>query len=53
MNEVAMMTGVPAVQLQTEFGLSTADMGIPLEDIKDDYGFSMNDVRAYVAAEAP
>ncbi len=53
MNEVAQMSGIPAVQLQMEFGLSTQDMGMPLRDVKDAYGFTMDDVRIYVEAEAP
>ncbi len=49
MSQIAEGTGIPAETLAQTFGLSQADMDLPLKDIKDVYGFTMMDVRTYVA----
>ncbi len=51
MNQVAEGTGISADTLAEAFGLSPADMDAPLKDVKTAYGFSMYDVRAFVAEQ--
>lgn len=49
MNQIAEGTGIPVQTLAQTFGVSSADLDTPLKDLKDAGGFTMNDVRAYVA----
>lgn len=51
MNQIAEGTGIPADTLAQTFGLNSADMDTPLKEVKAVYGFSMWDVRAFVAAQ--
>jgi len=48
MQEIADTTGIPAKELQSAFGITEAEMALPLKDVKAVYGFTMEDVRAYV-----
>lgn len=52
MNEVAALYGIPAAELQAEFGLAADEMDTPLNTVKAIYGFSMDDVRSYAEANA-
>ena len=48
LNEVSEATGIPAEELTAAFGVPAGDLGLPLKDIKDTYGFTPEDVRAFV-----
>lgn len=50
MMEIAEGTGIPAEELRTQFGITEAEMELPLKDVKANYGFTMEDVRAWVEA---
>lgn len=49
MNQIAEGTGIPPTELAAAFGVSPAELDVPLKDLKDAGGFTMNDVRVYVA----
>lgn len=46
--EIADATGIPASELGAQFGVPEAAMGEPMKEIKDTYGFTPEDVRAWV-----
>ena len=46
--DIAAMTGIPLADFGAEWGVPAADLGLPMKDIKDAYGFSPEDVRAWV-----
>jgi polyferredoxin len=46
--EVSEATGIPGEELAATFGVPAEDLGLPIKDIKDTYGFTPEDVRAYV-----
>lgn len=48
MQEIADTTGIPAEELRSAFGITAAEMALPLKEVKGTYGFTMEDVRAYV-----
>jgi len=48
MAEIAEATGIPADEFSTTFGVPEEDLGEPMKDIKDTYGFSPDDVRVWV-----
>lgn len=48
MQEIAETTGIPAEELRTAFGITESEMALPLKEVKANYGFTMEDVRAYV-----
>jgi len=48
MQEIADTTGIPAEELQAQFGLTADEMALPLKEVKAVHGFTMEDVRAYV-----
>jgi len=48
MQEIAETTGIPAEELRSTFGITEAEMALPLKEVKAGYGFTMEDVRAYV-----
>jgi polyferredoxin len=50
--EVAQAFGVPLAELQAQFGVNDADTAVALKDIKDAYGFDMEQLRAFVAERA-
>ncbi|MBU4556741.1 MAG: 4Fe-4S binding protein [Actinobacteria bacterium] len=50
MREVSDASGIPAADLQSAFGVTEAEMDLPLKEVKNVHGFSMEDVRGYVAA---
>lgn len=49
MSQIAEATGIPANELQEAFAVPDEGMDVALRDAKTSLGFSMNDVRAYVA----
>ena len=46
--DIAAMTGIPLADFGARWGVPAADLGLPMKDIKDTYGFSPDDVRAWV-----
>ncbi len=48
--EVSAATGIPAEEFIAVFGVSTEELGLPLKDLKDKYGFTPEHVRAFVQA---
>ncbi len=46
--DIAAMTGIPLQDFTAEWGVPAEDLGLPLKDAKDIYGFSPEDVRAWV-----
>jgi len=46
--DIAAMTGIPLADFGAEWGVPTDALGLPMKDIKDAYGFSPEDVRAWV-----
>ena len=46
--DIAAMTGIPLADFGAGWGVPAADLGLPMKDIKDTYGFSPEDVRAWV-----
>ncbi|HEY5549433.1 MAG TPA: 4Fe-4S binding protein [Coriobacteriia bacterium] len=48
--EVAVATGLPAAEFMSRFGVSEADMALPMKDIAERYGFDVHtDVREFVS----
>jgi NAD-dependent dihydropyrimidine dehydrogenase PreA subunit len=52
LNEVTEATGITGADFTAEFGVPAKELGSPLKDIKDTYGFTPEDVRAFVEARA-
>ncbi|MDO8987830.1 MAG: hypothetical protein Q7V14_06375, partial [Coriobacteriia bacterium] len=50
MREVSDASGIAAEDLQSTFGITEAEMDLPLKEVKNAHGFSMEDVRGYVGA---
>ncbi len=46
--DIAAMTGIPLADFGAEWGVPADALGLPMKDIKDAYGFSPEDVRAWV-----
>ncbi|MGE5228155.1 MAG: 4Fe-4S binding protein [Deltaproteobacteria bacterium] len=46
--DIAAMTGIPLEEFSAEWGVPAEALGLPMKDIKDRYGFSPEDVRAWV-----
>ena len=46
--EIAAMTGIPLADFGAQWGVPEDALGLPMKDIKDAYGFSPEDVRAWV-----
>lgn len=51
MAEIADVSGIPAERFTEKYGVPAADLGEPMKEIKDQYGFSPDDVRAWVGEE--
>ncbi len=51
MKEISEATGVPEEEFAKKWGVSEADLSKPMKEIKDQYGFSPEDVKAWVAEE--
>lgn len=49
MSEIAEATGIQACEFSETFGVPEADLSRPMKEIKDRYGFTPEDVRAWVA----
>ncbi len=52
LTEVSEATGIAGADFTAEFGVPAGELGSPLKDIKDTYGFTPEDVRAFVEARA-
>lgn len=48
MAEISDATGIPASEFSSTFGVPEEALGEPMKDIKDEYGFSPDDVRVWV-----
>jgi len=46
--DIAAMTGIPLAEFASEWGVPADALGLPMKDIKDGYGFTPEDVRAWV-----
>jgi hypothetical protein len=46
--DISSMTGIPLADFGTEWGVPQDALGMPMKDIKDNYGFTPEDVRAWV-----
>ena len=46
--DIATLTGIPLADFGAEWGVPTDALGLPMKDIKDTYGFSPEEVRAWV-----
>ena len=46
--DIAAMTGIPLEEFTAEWGVPAEALGLPMKDVKDQYGFSPEDVRAWV-----
>ncbi len=46
--DIAGMTGIPLADFAAEWGVPEDALGLPMKDIKDAFGFSPEDVRAWV-----
>jgi ferredoxin len=51
MKEISEATGIPEEEFVTKWGVPEADLSQPMKDIKDQYGFSPDDVKVWVAEE--
>jgi Fe-S-cluster-containing hydrogenase component 2 len=51
LSQIVDATGIPARGFMDTFGVSEADMDRPIKEIKDQYGFSPHEVRAWVAVQ--
>jgi hypothetical protein len=48
LDEVGEATGIPAGEIGAAFGVPSGELGLPIKDIKDQYGFTPEDVRLFV-----
>ncbi|HET6475766.1 MAG TPA: 4Fe-4S binding protein [Thermoleophilia bacterium] len=48
--EVAEATGIPSEEFTATFGVAAEDLGLPLKDLKEKYGFTPGHVRAFIEA---
>jgi ferredoxin len=46
--DIAEMTGIPLADFAAEWGVPEDALGLPMKDVKDAYGFSPEEVRAWV-----
>ncbi len=46
--EIAEVSGIPAAEFSAAFGIPEDQLGRPMKDIKDTYGFTPEDVRVWV-----
>jgi ferredoxin len=51
MKEIAAASGVPEEAFTAQWGVPASDLGKPMKEIKDAYGFSPDDVKTWVAEE--
>lgn len=51
MREIAQATGLPEERFAEQWGVPESDLGKPMKDIKDQYGFSPDDVKEWVGEE--
>jgi ferredoxin len=47
-SDIAAMTGIPLADFAAEWGVPEEALGLPMKDIKDAFGFSPEEVRAWV-----
>ncbi|HSK46919.1 MAG TPA: 4Fe-4S binding protein [Coriobacteriia bacterium] len=53
MREIAAATGIPESSFVERWAVPEGDLGQPMKDIKDTYGFSPDDVRVWVGEQLP
>ena len=46
--DIAEMTGIPLADFGAQWGVPAEALDLPMKDVKDQYGFSPEDVRAWV-----
>ncbi len=51
MKEISEATGIPAEAFVTKWGVPESDLSKPMKEIKDQYGFSPDDVKVWVEGE--
>jgi polyferredoxin len=51
MAEIADASGIPAERFTEKYGVPAADLGKPMKEIKDQYGFLPDDVKVWVEQE--
>ncbi len=51
MKEISEVSGVPETAFTEKWGVPASDLGKPMKDIKDQYGFEPDDVKVWVAEE--
>jgi len=51
MKEISEVSGVPETAFTEKWGVPASDLGKPMKDIKDQYGFEPDDVKLWVAEE--
>lgn len=51
MREISDASGIPAETFTETWGVPAEDLGRPMKDIKDEYGFSPDDVRVWVGEQ--
>lgn len=49
MREISEATGIPESEFSAAFGVPAEQLGVPMKEIKDAYGFSPHDVSGWVA----
>jgi ferredoxin len=47
-SDIAAATGIPLEEFAAKWGVPAEALGLPMKDVKDQYGFSPEDVRAWV-----
>jgi polyferredoxin len=53
MGEIVEATGITAEEITAEFGVPASEFGEPLSSIKDEHGFTPEEVRTWVEARLP
>jgi ferredoxin len=48
LQEISEGTGIPAQEFIDRYGVPEGELGVPMKDIKDEYGFTPEEVRAWV-----
>ena len=51
MREISEATGIAEEEFAKKWGVPEADLSKPMKEIKDQYGFSPEDVKAWVAEQ--
>jgi hypothetical protein len=51
MQEISEATGIPTDEFIATWGVAAEDLGKPMKEIKDQYGFSPDDVKTWVGEQ--